>query len=478
MLVDEIEQEGGHPVLSTPAINDRIRRRVADLRGHRALDVGCGPTPVAANALAEAGFSAVGVDVATSILGIARRTAAPGVTLAAADGERLPFPDAAFEAVTCDDTIEHVFDQAALLDEIARVLRPGGRLLLVTPNASGLHVLRARLGDLVRGLRRPREAYHITASHVRELRWQEIDRLCRARFRRRHVERVPYDRPGIWRLADALIRLPGLWRFAPVHFLELERRAEPAPGSLADHYRLRTDHESQTSPPTVQAALEDTLAELGAEWGNDAVMVDVGTGGGANLGVARRHGRFAVGAEISERAARRAAAVGPVVVADACRLPFRTGAASTAVCTEVLEHVEDPGAVLGEMARVLRPGGLAYVTTPNYANLAGVHKWAADLRSGRHDWNPWGAHAGGHERFVTGRRLARAAAPHFRVLRARGLDHGQAITGRFGVLDRAAWSRPGRAVLGRLLPRLERSRSWPAVWHGMHIELLLERRAP
>jgi SAM-dependent methyltransferase len=238
----------------------------------------------------------------------------------------------------------------------------------------------------------------------------------------------------------------------------------------AAHYARRDDPDAQTSPEEVRAGLAGFLDD----WPVGEPLLDVGTGIGSNLAHLVGVGRT-FGAEISLTAARRAASIAPVVVADGTRLPFRDASFGTAVCTEVLEHVDDPRAVLAEMARVLRTGALAYVTTPNYANVAGLHKWLADRRSGRHDWNPWGAHHGGYEAFMTGRRLWRAAAPFFVLERARGLDFGQALTGRFAAIDGVAWSRPGRAVLRRALPRLYASRG-VAAWHGMHIELVLRRR--
>src|SRR3546814_15029687 len=48
----------------------------------------------------------------------------------AADGALLPFPDQSFEAVICSEVLEHVPDPRLVLDEIARVLKPGGCLLL------------------------------------------------------------------------------------------------------------------------------------------------------------------------------------------------------------------------------------------------------------------------------------------------------------------------------------------------------------
>lgn len=235
------------------------------------------------------------------------------------------------------------------------------------------------------------------------------------------------------------------------------------------HYAHRDDPDSQTAPEEVRRGLELFLASHPI----DGPVVDVGSGVGGNLAPIGAH-HPVVGAEISFAAARQARVVGSVVVADGARLPFGDAVFGGAVCTEVLEHVDDPRLVFAEMARVLRPGGVAYVTTPNYANLAGLHKWVADRRSGRHDWNPWGAHHGGYEAFMTGRRLWRAASPYFHLERVRGLDYGQALTGRFGPLDRLAWGRPGQAALRRTLPRLYRSTGRLA-WHGMHIELVLRR---
>lgn len=239
----------------------------------------------------------------------------------------------------------------------------------------------------------------------------------------------------------------------------------------ADHYVRLDDPDSQTAPPEVRAALRRFLADHRIS----GPILDLGSGTGGNLPDLSR-ANSVIGVELSATAAEQAAAHAPVVVGDGGRLPFRDGSFAAVVCTEVLEHVDDPGAAFAEMARVLRGGGLAYVTTPNYANLAGLHKWWADRRSGRHDWNPWGAHEGGFEAFMTGRRLWRHARQHFALIEVRGLDYGQALTGRFAIIDRLATSRPGNAAVRELLPRLARA-TGPVAWHGMHVELTLRRTA-
>jgi SAM-dependent methyltransferase len=241
----------------------------------------------------------------------------------------------------------------------------------------------------------------------------------------------------------------------------------------AGHYASLVDPESQTSPDMVRRGIERALAtyRLGTP------LLDLGTGVGSNLAMLGEIGPV-IGVDISLSALQQSKTRAPVAAADGARLPFRSGSFGGAVCTEVLEHVDDPKVVLAELGRVLRPGAIAIVTTPNYSNPVGLHKLIADRRSGQHDYNPWGAHKGGYEAFMTGRRLWRAARPHFDLLQVRALDYGQALTGRFAVTDKIALSRRVYPLLERLVPWLEQPHRGLGIlaWHGMHVQLVLRRR--
>ena len=64
---------------------------------------------------------------------------ARGIPFTLADASKsLPFPPASFDAITCLETIEHLEDQFSFARECARVLAPGGRLLITTPNILSL----------------------------------------------------------------------------------------------------------------------------------------------------------------------------------------------------------------------------------------------------------------------------------------------------------------------------------------------------
>jgi 2-polyprenyl-3-methyl-5-hydroxy-6-metoxy-1,4-benzoquinol methylase len=103
--------------------------------GRRTLDVACG-TGYGAHLLANSGGShIVGVDAAAEALQTATsRFSHPRLSYLKARAESLPFGNASFERVVCFETLEHVAEPRTLLSEVARVLTPGGRLLVSTPN--------------------------------------------------------------------------------------------------------------------------------------------------------------------------------------------------------------------------------------------------------------------------------------------------------------------------------------------------------
>jgi len=99
------------------------------LAGRRVLDVGCG-TGVDLVRFARGGARAVGVDIADSAIALARRNVAHRqipAGLVVADGETLPFPSNTFDFVFAHGVAQYTTDGRRLVEEVHRVLVPGGQ---------------------------------------------------------------------------------------------------------------------------------------------------------------------------------------------------------------------------------------------------------------------------------------------------------------------------------------------------------------
>jgi SAM-dependent methyltransferase len=126
-------------------VPERIPLFVAAIgRGKRVLDLGCRSGALTRHLLE--GNTVVGLDVDAAAL---EKAAALGIEPVHANvEERLPFEDAAFDAVVAGELFEHLRFPDALVAEIRRVLRPGGLLVGSVPNAfrvqSRLRFLRGR----------------------------------------------------------------------------------------------------------------------------------------------------------------------------------------------------------------------------------------------------------------------------------------------------------------------------------------------
>ncbi|HET8980275.1 MAG TPA: class I SAM-dependent methyltransferase [Solirubrobacteraceae bacterium] len=124
-------------------------RAVAPRPGQRILDVATGTGMVAAELVRRGGCDVVGIDQSDAMLGAARArlSAAPElaahVTLMRGEAERLPFGDGEFDGLTFTYLLRYVDDRAATMRELARVVRPGGRIGMVEFGVPGTPALRA-----------------------------------------------------------------------------------------------------------------------------------------------------------------------------------------------------------------------------------------------------------------------------------------------------------------------------------------------
>jgi len=141
MAVDRNEILRSNPVLDH---EQRVRSRavlalLSARPGETTLDIGCGNARDIIPIL-RAGARIVGVDLSEGMIHQARRElAAAGhrdVDLAVGDATQLKYPSASFDKILCSEVIEHVPDADAAVSEMCRVLKPGGTLVISTPNRS------------------------------------------------------------------------------------------------------------------------------------------------------------------------------------------------------------------------------------------------------------------------------------------------------------------------------------------------------
>ncbi len=152
------------------------------------LDLGC-HTGYGTRIIRASGARVTGVDVSPAAIDIARQKySSAGIEFLRLDGRSLPFADCSFDIVTSFKVIEHLTDHRQFFAEIRRVLRPGGRIILTTPNAS----MRLHPGT------RPWDPFH-----VREFSAEELKALLARYFSR--------------------VEILGLFAVKPIYTVEYER---------------------------------------------------------------------------------------------------------------------------------------------------------------------------------------------------------------------------------------------------------------
>lgn len=177
-----------------PEHHARYRAAATLVAGRTVLDAGCGVgwgSMLLAGAGAE---SVVAVDISPVAIEAAReREGAEDVDFRVSDLEDLPLEDDSVDVVVCFEAIEHVYRPAVALDEVRRVLRPGGMLLISSPN---------------RGVYPAGNPFHFHEYTTEELEVELRDRFAEVRVYRQqlHSATILGDAPAL-ELDDSAVEL-------------------------------------------------------------------------------------------------------------------------------------------------------------------------------------------------------------------------------------------------------------------------------
>ncbi len=141
------------------------------------------------------------------------------------------------------------------------------------------------------------------------------------------------------------------------------RSSLPAGAAHPDRVRWQRAVDTATERGMLVADLLGSVLSLAG-----TRVLDCGCGAGGTSAALRMHGAHVVAFDVhAARLAMTRARDSALVLCggDAAALPFARGVFDAVVLQDVLEHVEDPAHVLAECARVVRDGGVVYLSTPN-----------------------------------------------------------------------------------------------------------------
>lgn len=126
---------------------------------------------------------------------------------------------------------------------------------------------------------------------------------------------------------------------------------------------------------SVDFARHRAAYEIAAERRVGANVLDLGSGSGHGTAWLAASGASTIGVDRVLPDASAHSSSANFVLADIAHLPFPRASFDTIVSFQVIEHLTDPGRYLESIARLLRPGGIALLTTPNRGTSDGVNPY-------------------------------------------------------------------------------------------------------
>jgi SAM-dependent methyltransferase len=179
-----------HSLRQVDAVRNDVRALIVTGGGERAVDVGTGAGTLAF-ALAPLVTEVVGVDVVPELLEAARREAPANVTFVEGDATALPFERASFDVGGTRRTLHHIARPELVVAELARVVRPGG-IVLVEDQIAPIDPLAAVALDRFERSRDPSHTRLLPDVDLRSLFDANELELVRSRTRREQRALEPY----------------------------------------------------------------------------------------------------------------------------------------------------------------------------------------------------------------------------------------------------------------------------------------------
>jgi 2-polyprenyl-3-methyl-5-hydroxy-6-metoxy-1,4-benzoquinol methylase len=176
---------------------------IGDATPGKLLEVGCGSGRFL-NRMRRAGWQVQGTDFDPAVA--ARVQEKYGLRVDVGNLAALRYAAGAYDVVAMSQVIEHVHEPLALLKECRRVLRPGGRIVLSTPNA--LSLAHRRYGRCWRGLEPPRHLHIFTPGALAEC-------LRASGLRVELMQTLSAESAGIYRASDVIRQAQGGGRAVP-----------------------------------------------------------------------------------------------------------------------------------------------------------------------------------------------------------------------------------------------------------------------